>query len=83
MRKLAALRVQSARAQANAQLIERRMAAPVQKIVAELVIYGLVPIALLLGAHLLIILIWDQASDYTSYRFHFASDAVRFCPDLA
>jgi hypothetical protein len=61
---VAALRAQSTRAQANAQLIERRAAAPIQKIVAELAIYGLVPIALLLVAHFLIILLWDRPTIY-------------------
>ena len=61
---VAALRAQNARAQADAQLKERRTAAPARKIVEELVTYGLAPIALLLLAHFLIILLWDQSTIY-------------------
>jgi hypothetical protein len=61
---LAIWQTQSARVQADAQLAERREAAPVRTITAELVVYGLVPIALLLLAHFLIILVWDSRTVY-------------------
>jgi ribosomal protein L29 len=61
---VAALRAQNARAQADAQSEERRTAAPVKTIIAELVTYCLVPIALLLLAHFLIILLWDWRTVY-------------------
>jgi hypothetical protein len=61
---VAALRAQSARAEADAQSEERRTAAPVKTIVAELATYGLVPITLLLLAHFLIILLWDWRTVY-------------------
>jgi hypothetical protein len=61
---VAALRAQNARAQADAQLKERRAAAPVRKIVEEFVTYGIMPIALLLLAHFLIILLWDRSTIY-------------------
>jgi hypothetical protein len=61
---VATLRAQNARAQADAQLKERRTAAPVKTIIAELVSYCLVPIALLLLAHFLIILLWDRSTIY-------------------
>lgn len=59
-----ALRAQNERAQADAQMIERRRAAPLQAIIGELVSYGLVPIALLLLAHFLLILVWDRPTLY-------------------
>ncbi len=58
------LRAQGVRLQANSQAAAGRKAAPTRKIVDELVIYGLVPIALLLLAHFLIIVLWDQATIY-------------------
>jgi ribosomal protein L9 len=58
------LRAQNARAQADAQVTERRKAAPAKKIIDELVIYGVVPVALLLLAHLLIIVLWDRPTVY-------------------
>lgn len=61
---VAALRAQSVRSQADAQVRERRKTAPVRTIVAELVTYGLAPIALLLLAHFLIILVWDRPTIY-------------------
>jgi F0F1-type ATP synthase assembly protein I len=61
---VAALRAQNARAQADAQSKERRAAAPVKTIIAELVTYCLVPILLLLLAHFLIILYWDWPTVY-------------------
>jgi hypothetical protein len=61
---VAALRAQNERAQADAQLRERRTAAPARKIIEEFVTYGVVPIALLLLAHFLIILFWDQSTIY-------------------
>ena len=59
-----ALRAQSVRAQTDAHAIARRKAAPLQAIVGELVSYGLFPIALLLLAHFLIILVWDRPTLY-------------------
>lgn len=59
-----ALRAQNERAQADAQMIAHRRAAPLQAIVGGLVSYGLVPIALLLLAHFLIILVWDRPTLY-------------------
>ena len=45
-------------------MAERREAAPVRTIIGEFVVYGLVPIALLLLAHILIILVWDSRTVY-------------------
>ena len=59
-----ALNAQRARAQADAQSKERRAAAPAKTIIAELVTYCLVPIALLLLAHFLIVLLWDLPTVY-------------------
>ena len=61
---LATWQAQSARLQTDAQLAERRGAAPLRTIVSEFVVYGLVPIALLLLAHFLIILVWDTRTIY-------------------
>ncbi len=61
---VAVLRAQSERAQADAQLIERRKAAPLKTIVEELATYGLLPILLLLVAHFLIIVLWDRPTVY-------------------
>lgn len=61
---LKALRTQSARAVADAQLVARRNASPLQSLANEIISYVLFPIALLLFAHLLIILVWDKPTVY-------------------
>lgn len=61
---VARLRAQSARADASERVMERRRAAPVRKVIEEIVVYGLVPIALLWLAHYLIIVLWDQPTVY-------------------
>jgi hypothetical protein len=61
---IAVIRVQNARALADAQVAARHRRAPLQSIVGELVSYGLVPIVLLLFAHFLIILAWDRPTVY-------------------
>jgi len=53
------LRAQSGLKQGRAVLSERHGAAPARAVAEELAIYGLAPIALLLLAHFLIVLIWD------------------------
>lgn len=61
---VAQLRAQTARAAANAQVAERRKVAPARKAVEEIITYVLVPIALLLLAHFLIIVLWDRPTVY-------------------
>ncbi len=58
------LRAQNARALADAPAVARRQQAPLQAIVGELLKYALVPIALLLFAHFLIIIVWDKSTIY-------------------
>jgi hypothetical protein len=58
------LRAFKARVESDAKAVERRKAAPARVLVDELVIYGLLPVALLLLAHLLIIVLWDQPTLY-------------------
>jgi hypothetical protein len=61
---LVVLRAQTARTQADAQASERRKASPAKAILEDLVLYALAPIALLLLAHLLIIVLWDRPTLY-------------------
>jgi hypothetical protein len=61
---LKALLAQSARAVADAQIIARREASPLRSFTDEVANYTLLPIALLLFAHLLIILVWDKPTVY-------------------
>jgi hypothetical protein len=61
---IAVMRAQNARARADAQVAARHHRQPLQSILGELVIYGLVLIALLLFAHFLIILAWDKSTVY-------------------
>ncbi len=61
---IASMRAKNARAVADAQLAARRKAAPLTTLIGELVKYALVPIALLLFAHFLIILSWDKPTIY-------------------
>lgn len=56
---IAQLQAASARAQADAQAVERRKTEPFKKIAEELAAYALVPIVLLLIAHYLIVLVLD------------------------
>jgi hypothetical protein len=58
------MRAQSARALADAQVVARRRRAPLRSILGELVSYGLIPVALLLLAHFLIVLAWDRPTVY-------------------
>ena len=61
---LAVVRAQTARAQADAERSERRATTPGAALFGELVTFALLPIALLLLAHFLIILLWDQPTVY-------------------
>ena len=61
---LTALRAQSARALADAQMVARRTESPLQSLANEIISYVLFPIAVLLFAHLLIILVWDKPTVY-------------------
>jgi len=62
---LTTMRAQVARAQGEAQLAERRKAStPAATLVGELVTFGFIPIALLLLAHFVIILLLDQSTVY-------------------
>jgi hypothetical protein len=61
---LAVARTQNARALADAQVVVRHQRAPIQSLISELVSFGFVPIALLLFAHFLIILVWDAPTVY-------------------
>jgi hypothetical protein len=56
---MAELRAQSGLQQSRAVLAERHGAASARAVAEELAIYGLAPIALLLLAHFLIVLLWD------------------------
>lgn len=61
---LIALRARTTRAQADAQANAHRKAAPARAFLEQLLIYGLLPVALLLLAHLLIIVLWDRPTVY-------------------
>jgi hypothetical protein len=61
---LTALRAQNVRAVSDAQLVARRNNVPLQSAANEIIGYVLFPIALLLFAHLLIILVWDKPTVY-------------------
>jgi hypothetical protein len=61
---LVELRAFKARAESGAKALGRRQAAPGRALFDDLLIYGLLPIALLLIAHLLIIVLWDRPTLY-------------------
>lgn len=61
---VAKLRAHTTRAETHKSVVERRKAAPVRKTAEELAAYVLVPILLLVLAHFLIIVLWDQATVY-------------------
>lgn len=58
------LRALKARVESDSKVLARRKAAPARAMIDELIIYGLLPIALLLLAHLVIIVLWDQPTLY-------------------
>ncbi len=61
---IASVRAKNTRAVTDAQAAARRKAAPLTAVIGDLVKYALVPIALLLFAHFLIILSWDKPTVY-------------------
>lgn len=61
---LIALQASGARLQADPEVDARSRAVPARKFFDDLAIYGLVPVALLLLAHFMIIVLWDQATIY-------------------
>lgn len=61
---IARLRAHTSRTEVDKRVIERRKVAPARKAAEEAVAYLLVPILLLLLAHFLIIVLWDQATVY-------------------
>jgi hypothetical protein len=61
---IASMRAENARAISDAQAAAQRQAAPLSTLIGDLVKFALVPIALLLFAHFLIILSWDKPTVY-------------------